>query len=455
MERRRIAIGYIGGGSRNWALKLMSDLALEPSLEGELRLYDIDAQGAKHNESLGKALFSKAEAAGRFEARAVETAIDALEGADFVVMSIEPGPMAAREADLLIPARYGIVQTVGDTVGPGGLVRALRAIPTMIEYGRLIMEHCPDAWVINYTNPMTLCVAALHDGGPGIKAYGCCHEVFGTQERIASIIAEKKGCAAPPRKSIELDIAGVNHFTFAAGARHGSEDLMPMLRAYADTLDPELDRTAKALERRASERWFDSDGAIAFDFLRRFGALGAAGDRHLAEFVPWYLVDEATILSKGVPPTPYAWRARVWSEPRPSADAVRSRPIDASGEEGVAQMKALLGMGPLKTNINIPNGGQWPQAPIGAVVECNALLEEGSVKALLAPDLPPAIASLERRIIDEQAIALEAAKARDPALALEALLLDPLVHMPAARAESMLREMLDAASPWLPGWKID
>jgi alpha-galactosidase len=455
MERKSLNIGYIGGGSRNWAMKLMTDLALEENFEGELRLYDIDSAASKHNEELGRAIFSRPDAKGGFKVKAVGTAAEALAGADFVVMSIEPGPMEARIGDLVVPARYGIVQTVGDTTGPGGLLRALRAVPIMIEYGRLIMELCPEAWVINYTNPMTLCTAALHKGGSGIKAHGCCHEVFSTQARIAQIVAEAQGIAAPHRSEIELDFAGVNHFTLAVGAHWRGNDIFPLIRSYAAAMDPGRDRTAIAHERRVNEKWFDCDGAVAYDLLGRFGTLGAAGDRHLAEFVPWYLSDEATILAKGVPLTPYEWRVHSWQVPRPTTAEVSSRELKASGEEGVAQMKALLGFGPLRTNLNLPNRGQWSQAPRGAIIETNALLDLGHIDPLPAPDLPPAAAALERRIIEEQTIILEAAVTRDPELTLQALLLDPIVRLPIERAEAMLREMLSTDAAWLPGWSSD
>jgi galacturan 1,4-alpha-galacturonidase len=454
MEHRRLSIGYIGGGSRNWAMKLMTDLALEAGLEGELRLYDLDPSASKHNETLGRAIFSRPDAAGRFEVRAVGQAVEALRGADFVVMSIEPGPMEARVGDLVVPARHGILQTVGDTTGPGGLLRALRAVPVMMDYGRLIMETCPEAWVINYTNPMTLCTAALHAGGPGIRAHGCCHEVFSTLSRIADIVAAAEGVAKPSRHEIELEFAGVNHFTLATGAKWRGRDVMPLIAAQAAAMDPERDRSAAALERRSKELWFDCDGAVAYDFLRRFGVLGSAGDRHLAEFVPWYLAEESSILAKGVPPTPYEWRVKSWAVPRPTVAEISAKALEPSGEEGVAQMKALLGLGAITTNLNLPNRGQWPQAPRGAVVETNALLDLGRVEPLIAPDLPPAAAALESRVIAEQALVLEAARTRDKALALEALLLDPLVHLSPAKAEAMLDEMLKADAPWLPGWSV-
>jgi alpha-galactosidase len=454
MERRRVEIAYIGGGSRNWAPKLLADLALEGELEGELRLYDIDHEAARHNESLAAALFSHPAARGGFSARATASAAEALAGADFVVVSIEPGPIEARYADLVIPARHGVLQTVGDTTGPGGILRSLRSWEAMEGYARLVMDTCPEAWVINYTNPMSFCVAALHAAAPGIKAHGCCHEVFGTQERLAALLGADQGTAPPDRREIELDFAGVNHFTLATAASWKGRDLMPLARAEAEAMDPGLDRSEAALRRRAEERWFDSDGAVAYDFLLRLGTLGAAGDRHLAEFVPWYLGKEADILAMGVPPTPYEWRLRNWSGPRPGPGEYLARPLLPSGEEGVAQMKALAGLGPFRTNLNLPNRGQWSQVQSGTVVETRALVDRGRIEGLEASPLPRPALELQRRIIAEQALVLEAARTRDPALVLEALLLDPLVRLPPRRAEAMLREMLAHAAPWLPGWKL-
>ena len=169
-------IAYIGGGSADWAVKLMRDLAREPEFSGILRLYDIDRPAAVTNLELGRRIFAHPDAKASFEVSIAETPAAALGGADIVVLSIEPGPTTCRYADLEIPAKHGILQPVGDTVGPGGLLRAWRAVPTFIEYARRIAQYAPHAWVINYTNPMTLCTAALYRGFPKIKAVGCCHE---------------------------------------------------------------------------------------------------------------------------------------------------------------------------------------------------------------------------------------------------------------------------------------
>jgi len=178
---------------------------------------------------------------------------EALRGADFVVISTEPGPISMRYADLVIPERFGLLQPVGDTTGPGGILRALRAIPEYIGFAQATGEHCPKAWVINYTNPMTLCTAALHAGFPGIKAFGCCHEVFHTQTRLAQLVAKWFSVEPPVRQAIRLDIAGVNHFTWATAAAWQGRDFFPLLAKELSRPEFFGDATTLANENRQHE----------------------------------------------------------------------------------------------------------------------------------------------------------------------------------------------------------
>ncbi len=448
-KRHSIKIAYIGGGSRAWAPKLMSDLALSPFLEGELVLYDLDIEAARANVEVGKAIFDHPDAGSHFSVRAVERLEEALSGASFVVLSIEPGPTTLRYADLEIPRKYGILQPVGDTTGPGGILRALRTVPVYEEYAHRIMISCPDAWVINYTNPMTICTRALYASEPSIKAFGCCHEVFGTQEKISEMVAEWFDVPVPERSEIRLDIAGINHFTFASSAHWNGHDLMPKIIDLMSRRDFFSDHTAVALKRKASEEWFSHDALIALDYLRRFGVLGAAGDRHLAEFVPWYLGTEAELHRWGVVLTPYEWRVRrmqSFSQREPDAS------LEPSGEEGVEQMHALLGLKPLVTNVNMPNRGQVPGLPDGAVVESYAYIERDSVRPITGSPLPVPLGSHVRHIVTVQETTLEAARSQDADLAFQALLLDPLVRIPTDRARRMFDEMLQHVKDYLPDW---
>mgnify|MGYP003292118258 CR=1 FL=1 len=182
-----VKIAYIGGGSRGWAWGLMSDLATAGDMSGRVELYDIDFEAAKANETIGNKYNNLPEATSKWEYKAVETIGEALTGADFVIISILPGTFDEMESDVHAPEEYGIYQSVGDTTGTGGVVRALRTLPMFEEIAENIKKYSPDAWVINYTNPMTLCVKTLYRVFPEIKAFGCCHEVFGTQDILAKM----------------------------------------------------------------------------------------------------------------------------------------------------------------------------------------------------------------------------------------------------------------------------
>jgi alpha-galactosidase len=433
----------------------MSDLALCPLLTGELALYDINLPAARENVRRARMIFGHQDAKTVFRTEAHAQIETALKGADFVVISIQPGPISMFASDLDIPARYGIVQPVGDTTGPGGISRALRAIPIYEGFAHRIMHYCPKAWVINYSNPMTVCTAALYAAEPRIKAFGCCHEVFGAQHMLAELVKQYGLAESCAREEIVLDVNGVNHFTLATSARWREHNLFQLLRRHISRKDFFSDQTALALERKAKGHWFSHSGLIAFDLFRRFGALGTAGDRHLAEFVPWYLGSEAELHRWGAVLTPSSHRLAREREGR-SARARREKieTLHASGEEGVAMMATLRGLRELDTNCNLPNRGQAPGLPLGAVVETYVAMRRDSVVPKVAAPLPSGANELVRRIIAVQRATLEAGLKRDKDLAFQALLNDPLVHLPTDKAWAMFNEMLRACKAALPGWRL-
>jgi alpha-galactosidase len=219
------------------------------------------------------------------------------------------------------------------------------------------------------------------------------------------------------------------------------------------------DQTAWALEYKDAGQWFTSRWRIACDFYRRFGVLGAAGDRHLAEFVPWYLVSEENLHRYGVILTPSSYRLGTWE---PSGSAAGGSPatflshdhvwLTKSDEEGVEQMLALLGIEALDTNVNLPNRGQIPELPLGAVVETNAQFRKDNLSPVIPKSLPAGVLSLLRRVVDVQQLTLEAALHHDRVLAFQALLNDPLCTISVDRAWQMFNELLEANRAMLPGW---
>nr|WP_319483146.1 alpha-glucosidase/alpha-galactosidase [uncultured Cohaesibacter sp.] len=442
---KQVKITYIGGGSQQWALRLMADLALSDKLTGSLVLYDIDHAAALKNKEISARIFDKPGACSRFVVEVEDSLDEALRGADFVVISIEPGPTEKRFIDLKIPEKYGIFQTVGDTTGPGGIARAIRSIPTMAEFAHRIMAVCPDAWVINYTNPMAWCTGALYAAEPDIKALGCCHEVFHTQEMLAKWIAETYKVDLPRRQDVKLDISGVNHFTFATDAVWKGRSILAEFAAAMTEGEPEgLSRIA--LEREAKEEWFTSEFKIAEDFLARFGVLGAAGDRHLAEFVPWYLSSKAEINSWGVCMTTYEWRIKRANNPDEARQKYLEEDLAPSGEEGVLLLEALAGATDelVRTNFNMPNIGQNPDAPVGAIVESYGLISKNKVEPIGCGILPSAVQALEDRVLDIQQLVLDGVMNRDRKMVFAGFAIDPLNTISPRAARAMFDEIWTA-----------
>ena len=168
-----LTVAYIGGGSRGWAWGFMTDIARDEQISGTVRLYDIDHEAAQRNKILGEKISSHPDARSHWHFEVAPSLQEALTGADFVVISILPATFREMRSDVHLPERVGVYQPVGDTVGPGGFMRAMRTIPMFVEIAEAIRDYAPDAWVINYTNPMTLCVRTLYEVFPQIKALGC------------------------------------------------------------------------------------------------------------------------------------------------------------------------------------------------------------------------------------------------------------------------------------------
>jgi len=314
------------------------------------------------------------------------------------------------------------------------------------------MLHCPEAWVINYTNPMTLSIMAFYEAEPQIKAFGCCHEVFEIQGLLGMLVQDWYSVPRPERDEIKLDVAGVNHFTMTSKASWNGIDLMPRLKELVSQPEPFADRTEKALKRKEEGWWFASSNVIKYDFLKNYGAMGAAGDRHLAEFVPWYLSSEETLHRFGVVLTPFEWRMQVRSGPGLKPSDFPLGELKASGEEGADQIIALLGILPKETNINMPNYGQMPGVPAGVVVETNAQLQLNAVRPIVSSPLPEPALELQRRVISNQELLLRSILDEDLDLAFSVLLNDPQVHLSTDQAWSMFKEMLDYTKDYLPDW---
>jgi alpha-galactosidase len=387
---------------------------------------------------------------------------EALTGADFVIMSIVPGPMELMQSDVHLPEQYGIYQAVGDTVVPGGLLRALRTIPIYKEMALKIKELCPEAWVINYTNPMTLCTRTLYEVFPEIKAFGCCHEVFSTQFLLGDVVKELMGVEEEiNREDVKVNVLGINHFTWLDKASYKGIDLMPLYKEFVDKHIEEGYYDSRQKQREPEQaKYFGCYNRVKFDLFRRYGLIAAAGDRHLAEFMPpWYLKNPETVESWKFGLTPVSYRLKQRADRIAKSNRLASGEekveLKMTGEEGVNQIKALLGLGDLVTNVNLPNQGQIEGIPYGSVVETNAVFRKNSIQPVVAGKLPYDVQNLVIRHVYDQENILKAALNKDKELAFKAFVNDPLVNIHIDQARELFEQMLKNTKEYLPGWNID
>jgi len=458
MDKDKLKICYIGGGSRNWAWVFMQDLAFEKDIGGKIELYDLIFKDANTNEVIGNRLMEKYNK-GRWEFHANDSLHDALEGSDIVIISILPGDFEKMAVDVHAPEKYGIYQSVGDTVGAGGIMRALRTIPQFIYFAQEIKKYAPAAWVINYTNPMSICTRTLYKEYPKIKAFGCCHEVFHTRKFLAAVL-EEAGYAPPDtikREEIKVNVLGINHFTWIDKAYWKDIDIFPVynefvkkysLTGFIKTKSSDENISAEELERR---KYFASTDRVKMDLFRRFGLIAAAGDRHLAEFCPhsWYLSSPAAVKRWGFAITPVSWRIKDRERLIQKAIAYRDGveemiPVE-SDEEGKKIIKALIGLGDITTNVNIPNNGQMPDLPNGVVVETNAVFKQDNIEPVKSFELPVDLRLLVTRHILTQEEIIEAAFEDDIEKAFRVFSHDhEIKKLPPGSARSLFNEMLRA-----------
>jgi galacturan 1,4-alpha-galacturonidase len=460
--KEKLKICYIGGGSRNWAWVFMQDLAFEKEICGKIELYDIIFRDAQTNEIIGNRLMEKHNK-GRWEFHANPSLQDALCGSDIVIISILPGDFEKMAVDVHAPEKYGIYQSVGDTAGIGGIIRALRAVPQFIYIAQEIKKNAPCAWVINYTNPMSICTRTLYKEFPKIKAFGCCHEVFHTQKLLAAVL-EEAGYAprnSIKREEIKVNVLGINHFTWIDKAYWKDIDIFPIYKEFVKKYsytgfikEKTSDADAGELER---QKYFGSTDRVKMDLFRRFSLIAAAGDRHLAEFCPhsWYMSSPETVERWGFALTPVSWRIKdrekLKQKAKAYSDGIEEMIPTESGEEGIKIIKALEGFGDITTNVNLPNNGQMPDLPKGVIVETNAVFKRNSVEPITSFELPVDLRLLimHHIVIQEEIIA--AAYEEDMKKAFVVFLKDfEISKLSSGKARSLFDEML-SANGWIYG----
>lgn len=434
----------IGGGSFTWGPTFLRDIFITPELRGgTVVLHDIQPERLELVDALGQKML--ADFGLEFRLEKTLSLDKALEGADFIILTITTGGLEAMRHDLEIPARYGIRQTVGDTTGPGGLARAVRNIPVIAEIGRRVMEICPNALFLNYTNPMTVLTRTL--AMQGVKVVGLCHEWIGVREKLAAFFGVR-----PER--VEAKVAGINHLIWVADLYADGKRVFDQLNAIAEKI--------LAGEIRVDEddtSVFADRALVKAALFQVYGALPAAGDRHIAEFFP-HFINETTRWGAdyGLRLTTIEDRQAMEMFARTLVESALRGETDLapflaeeSGEAANKILRAVVGGEKYTGIMNLPNAGQITNLPEQAVVETFGVIDRSGARPLSFGALPPGLQNVLEHHVRQQEMTVEAALTGSWDLALQVLLGDPLSgRLTIPQARQMLHELLEANRQYLP-----
>ena len=438
-------ITIIGGGSYQWGPVISRDIIVDKQLAGsKIVLHDKAPEPLALVEQLCRKIVEQARSEVTIESTTDLT--EALKGADYVILTISTGGLDAMAHDLAIPWKYGIYQSVGDTVGPGGIARALRNIPVVLDIARRMEKHCPDAWLLNYTNPMTtLCRAICKE--TSVKTLGFCHGLY---EMTGAL--EKMFGLADWRQDTKFKLAGINHLPWILELDIMGQDGFGLIRDYlsspagAKQLGPN-----KIVNREEILEEFP----VTFDLFAKYGALVGGEDRHTAEFFGRYLNDKTNIgRDFNITITTIDWRKNHWLAK--NIKAVKDQlagtekiDLNSSQETAADVISALDGNREFIDVFNIPNQGQIANLPKDVIVECLAVVNSLGANPIAVGDLPDGVLGVVQTHVTNQEMTAEAALTGSRQLALQAMLNDPLVGQ-VAQAGRMLDEMLAANAQYLP-----
>jgi alpha-galactosidase len=431
----------VGAGGWVFPMELTRDLLSFPSLAAlRLVLYDLDVAAAERTAVDARRLIALGGLPATVEV--APTLREALAGADAVITVFQVGGVEAYAFDIEIPRAYGIDQTVGDTFGPGGVFRGLRSVEALREVAVAMLEICPDAWLLNYANPMAVNCWATEL--TGVRLVGLCHSVQGTSELLARELDV-------PYDEVTFDCAGVNHTAWFTTFRRGDEDLIPRIREVMRARH--VDGTMPMLPR--SDDPYESNERVRAELMLLTGYFHTESSHHASEYWAWF---------RRTPELTRAYLDRRWdylevcrsSDARDSnelliAEAEREG-IRHGGEFAAPIVDSLATGTPRVVYGNVRNGGAIENLPAEACVEVACVADGNGVRPRRYGALPPACAALNRSQIAVQALTVEAALTGDPDLVHAAVALDPLTSAVATlpQIHEMVDRMLEAEAPWLP-----
>ena len=453
------SITIVGGGSYHWAPRLLADFANTPSLsDARVVLHDLDAERMKLMQDLGSEIARRRGISMTVEAEGDRRR--ALDGADFVITAFSVGGFDSMQHDIEIPQRFGIRQPIGDSVGPGGILRALRSVPVLLEIARDVEAVAPDAWLVNVTNPLTaLCRSVTRE--TNVKTVGLCNEWVG----CAWILSLLFDCGMA---DIDPILGGVNHYPLATSLRVAGDD-DGFVRLHALLGEPEraatepiwMDPPERAgwVKVSPADHWTKLDvienNRVRFELFRRFGVLVGSGDHHSVEFMPSFVHSDNDY---GL-----GWRVHHYGMPGHRRDAeddvayyeeMRDAPDVTRMPSGELVAQLLDGMvtgNQQHLPVNLPNEGNVTNLDVGAVVEIMGVADGLGVRGRDKTTVPGIMGEFLRRINVVQEWTVEAAVSGDRELVLEAMLADPIAaQLPYEKIIEMTDAMLAATARWLP-----
>jgi alpha-galactosidase len=437
-------ITLIGAGSVVFTRNLCSDILLTPALqESTIALMDIDPERLKQAQSLVQAIVDQRGLKAQVEATPDRR--EAVRDAGYVITTFQQGGLDAYALDIEIPQRYGVEQCVGDTLGPGGVFRALRTIPVLLELCDDVDDLAPDALLLNYVNPMAANCWAV-DAATGRPHVGLCHSVQGTSEMLARWIDV-------PYHEVIFICAGINHQAFFLEFRQDGQDLYPQLW--------------EAIERPEVY----GEEPVRIELMKHFGYFVTESSGHASEYVPYFRKNGRMVEEDLVPrfkdPVNYWFDfgrtggylrhcidrfAQAQKEYQELLAGVKDLPTERTHEYGSYIIEAIETNRPVRINGNVPNWGSIPNLPQDCCVEVPCLVDGNGIQPTAVGALPPQLAALNRTNINVQELIVEAALTGDVEAVHHAVMLDPLTAavctLPQIRA--MVEEMLEAQAQWLP-----
>ncbi len=431
-------ITFMGAGSTVFAKNVLGDCLMTPALAAsEIALYDIDPERLADSRAMLENINRNAGGKARIEAFGPADRKKALAGAHYVVNAIQVGGYEpCTVTDFEIPKKYGLRQTIADTLGIGGIFRALRTIPVVLDFARDMEEVCPNALFINYTNPMAMITGAILKAS-GLPTVGLCHSVQVCAEWLL------RGVGMEYDETVQWKVAGINHQGWLLEVSRGGVDLYPEIK------------------KRSLAGRVPKEDRVRHEIMHRFGYYVTESSEHTSEYVPWFIKSAYPELIErfNIPLDEYPRRcvSQIAGWQRMRADLVGNKALTHTRTHEYASwiMEAIETNRPYKIGGNVANADLITNLPREACVEVPCLVDASGVTPCRVGELPPQCAALNRTNINVQLLAVEAALTGKREHIYHAALMDPhtAAELPIDRIVALCDDLIEAHGSWLPKYR--